>query len=157
MRYALFILFFLPATALAATLCYSPSDCASPKICSSLIDAIYPGQCVDKPSGGAPLIPYQDAPMESASSASSNLEGGYWSVPSSASSASSGSPNIPKSTQGGTVQSSEPGLAEVEIISSSSSQSSEEPDTAEENEKSTLKQIMQAFVYALKNMFCFSC
>ena len=36
-------------------------------------------------------------------------------------------------------------------------QNLEEPDTAEENEKSTLKQIMQAFVYALKNMFCFSC
>ncbi len=37
----------IPVAAWAQATCYSPSDCAAPQVCSSVLDGVIPGRCTE--------------------------------------------------------------------------------------------------------------
>lgn len=138
MRFFLFAAAFLPVIAFAQGTCYSPSDCAAPLICSSFMDGVFPGVCMEAAEGEVPLHELIDAvPVESSSSSESSV---------SSSSTSS-------------VPSRQPSLAEVRVLfSASSSVSSDESSSSAEEENTQEEPTGNFFTKAwdgVKSFFCY--
>ncbi|HLC75532.1 MAG TPA: hypothetical protein VJB82_00210 [Candidatus Peribacterales bacterium] len=116
MKFLALLIMLFPILGHAEGACYSPSDCAAPLICSSLIDNIFPGTCIAKPGGNPPLYELQDAASSVSSSSASTRVG--WTSSSSTSSTSLSATNI----------------AKVRVVESSSSTSSSSSSSVETKE-----------------------
>lgn len=150
MRFLLFTAAFLPMIVFAEGTCYSPSDCAAPQICSSFMDGVFPGVCMEAAEGDVPLYEFEEAmPMDSSSSSTSSSVSSHVSSSSSTSSASIPAPKPP--------------LAEVRVLSSaSSSVPSSESSSSFSSAASEPESVETFFAKALgdivsgvKNVFCF--
>jgi len=51
----------IPVAAWAQATCYSPSDCAAPQVCSSVLDGVIPGRCTE-PAAEQEPEPEEPAP-----------------------------------------------------------------------------------------------